>query len=480
MEERDAIDERLERAGDAWRSTLPPLGDYRPIFRRRVNANPPERSLLLSLASALVVLAVVGGGLLLIRLPSGPVSPGSPTVPPTSETTEPSGATSSPEASAVPPSQTTGVVSPSPSAQPSLVPGAWREVGSGAGVMPIWAPDSQHLLLLITPVNPIGATANPPEEVHLLDRAGSVLASFIGMVEPVWLDADTFVGYDADFDQGSGFGPVPGKIVNVTDVVPLSVMLRCCQPISNGHGAVAVTRFLPEINDVLRPRFMITEDGAESQERDGWPLVWSAQGDRLIVLHPEEPTRGNEGWLEVVSWPDDQSIFQDDSSRTIGGAAFDPTGAYVAYRYSFSDDSGQSHSEVDIVNLETAQIVRIPVLGNSTFYAWDSTGQLLVASSGDRSIAAYNPDGTLVATRQVTRPVILIGSSNGQTLLSYEVSNSDSPMNLRLLDGPDEANPVGVPQGEIRAIYLSPDGDQMLLTVASDTGETAYLAATTQ
>ena len=372
--------------------------------------------------------------------------------------------------------ETAPVVEPSTSAATPLT---WAELGDGAAVVPIWAPDGNYLLVDLA--TPHGDTVN------VLSRSAEVLATASGVSDPYWQDELTAVAYQTDAVPGvpsgadgfTDYATVAGTSLRIGDPKPSAVILPCCLPLSNGHGAVAITRFLPEQQmNLYNPRYVVVQGGTQSQEGQGVPIAWDAGGGQLVVIHPVVP-RSN-GWLEVLNWPDLTSIFADDPSHVTSDATFDPLGSHVAYRRLVQDGSAQ-HSEIDIADLATSAVTTIPVRGdptqNSTSSAWNDRGELVVASSADLSLSTYATDGSLVRTQHSAQRTYLLGSQNGTTLVSYELDGSDNPSQLQLMtDG--KVSSIPVVAGTIKNLYLSPDGGQLVVTMYSNAGETAYVTDT--
>ena len=379
---------------------------------------------------------------------------------------------------------------PIPTARPSPITAgsgsatySWQNVASAqAGVFPFWAPDSNHLIV-------VTQNANEYDGMELLDRAGNSLATATGLeTYPFWLNSSVVEGYEATSMPGYAarfqYHMAPGRSFAVSDPTPASVVLPCCDPISNGEGAIATTRYLPDrVPNLIRPKFVVWQDGVESAEHDGAPVAWDLAGDKLLVIHPTQPEVHGipDGWLEVLSWPSLTSVFQDDPNNAVSEAGFDPSGRYVSYTYVYPDASNAWHMEIHIVDLNSGTTTRIPLAGDSSEmnvgdYVWNNQGQVLVASNVDMTLSTYLPDGTVVNTTDLAHPTSLQASANGETILTSNWE-TDNPSDLRVFRN-GVSRPVWVPGDWVDSYSLSPDGSQLFVSgnSPSDDDVAGYLA----
>jgi hypothetical protein len=355
----------------------------------------------------------------------------------------------------------------------------WQKVASAPDVYASWAPDSNHLLIDMQ-------AANEFDHYDLLDRSGDSLASFLGLTDMFWLNSDVVEGYEDNGDaypNDDQYHAVPGRSISVSDPTPVSVSLPCCYPVSNGHGAVALTRFLPEkVEDLPRPRFVVWHDGVQSDEHEGSPIAWDLAGDKLLVIHPTQPDihEQPEGWMEVLSWPGLTTVYAGDPKDVLGGADFDPTGRYLSHEWGYSDASNAWHEEIHIVNLATGSQVVIPLPDYPHArggYVWDSQSRLLSMSLDNLTLTTYLPDGTAVDQATFSQPTFLQASANGATLIRSEYQDdTDVPSDIAIIrDGGSQ--PLTLPFDDAGP-RLSPDGSQLFVTSYSegDNGAAAYLA----
>ena len=360
---------------------------------------------------------------------------------------------------------------------------SWQKVGATqAGIFPTWAPDSGHIVINME-------AANEYNQFDLIDRAGVSLAHWSALTRMFWLNSDVAQGYEADsvppYQEWDQYQMVPGRSFSVSDPTPASVTLPCCMPLSNGHGAISITRLLPDkVRDLPRPRFVVWHDGVESDEHDGEPIAWNLAGDKLIVIHPTQPEGHGlpEGWLEVLSWPDLATVFQGDPNEVIGDASFDPTGNYVTYELVFPDASNVWHLEIHIIDLGSGSTAKIPFPGDSSkmgvgSWAWNDQGQILVMSAVNLTLSTDLPDGTTVKQDKLSQPTWLQGSANGATILTTVDDEIDNPSHYQVIrDGVSQ--PVTLPFDGVTGFSLSPDGSQIFGTGYSETDKAVvgYLA----
>ena len=358
----------------------------------------------------------------------------------------------------------------------------WQKVGDAqAGVFPMWSPDSNHLLADMQ-------SANEFDRFALVDRTGDALANFSALTDMFWLNSDLVEGYEANavpsYTGDDQYHMVPGRAISVADPTPQSVVLPCCYPVSNGHGAVAIKRFLSEkVKDLPRPKFVVWQDGIESAEQDGEPIGWDSAGDKLLVIHPTQPEiHGlSEGWLEVLSWPGLASVFQDDQSIVVDQAEFDPSGSYVSYGYVHPDASGAWQMEIHVIDMASGSTVKIPLAGDSSRmavggYVWNDQGQILVVSEVDMEIYTDLPDGTRVSQASIAQSTTLASSTNGATILTTSYPGN-GPADLQLMRS-GISQPLTLPFDNGEGASLSPDGGQVFANVYPDNppGVAGYLA----
>jgi hypothetical protein len=341
-----------------------------------------------------------------------------------------------------------------------------------------WAPDGQHFFI------------GDGDRLQVFDTAGSLVKTFSGS-EPLWLNSTTVEAYDpnqyppADSDSGGSgqFYSVPGQAVDVTNRTVQQVSLPCCYPISNGHGAVAVSRWLPHSGSV-RPTFVVWQGGDPSTELEGYPLGWDASGDKLAVLHspqlvPVGPHFQPTGWLEVLSWPDLTSLYANRNVESNQEADFDPTGNYVAGSLGSQDASGIWRLHVDIIDLATGSLASVPVTGDSTKYGegfvWNDQSQIQTYTGADPVVSTYRPDGTKVGQQRLAAPSFFEASANGTTLVSFRFDGSDELADLTAYRNGSSAA-LEAPAATFGDIDIAPDGLHILVMLGSPASG-AYLAA---
>jgi hypothetical protein len=231
--------------------------------------------------------------------------------------------------------------------------------------------------------------------------------------------------------------------------------------LSNGFGAVAVARLREPAGDIERPDYIVWTGEEASEPMPGYPVGWSPEGDMIAVLHPITPTRGISGWLEIVSWPGLQPIFEDESRTVISEVWFDPGGKHVAYA-SVAGDGRDAPLEYFIraIDVASREVAGIPI-DDHTDFRWNAASEI-VALSGHNSIDTYTPTGEPIASDQVDRYWIIKASADGSTLVFYEGEEDVSVAVGR----PGAIAEIALPDGELGNVTLSPDGDHLAIVVA--------------
>jgi len=321
--------------------------------------------------------------------------------------------------------------------------------------------------------------------VDVFDRAGIPLASAPGVRDPFWISATTVDAYTTssfpDTSQGDGLGDfemVPGVTIDVASPTPQPASLPCCYPVANGSGAVAITKYLPETDGLLRPQFVVWEDGQETAPRDGRPLGWDLAADKLVIFHPSEAGVFPDGWLEVVTWPSLSAVFESDPSEPApsSNVSFDGTGSYLAYPYIYQDGSGVWRHDVIIADLTTGDTASVMTASGVDVprYTWNSSGQIIGVTDNALKADTFSTDGKKVAERDLPDQTAFIATADYSTLVTAQIDNNGSLIGL-------VANRGGKitalkPPFPVDRVYIAPDGLHIVITVESAAGETAYLS----
>ncbi|HEY7025063.1 MAG TPA: hypothetical protein VH371_08895 [Candidatus Limnocylindrales bacterium] len=355
----------------------------------------------------------------------------------------------------------------------------WQQVGAAqGGVFPIWAPDSNHILIDMQ-------AANELDVVEMLDRSGASIANISGASEPMWLDSSTAVAYEggslptSSDTERSQYHTVPGQAISAADGTSSPLELPCCYPLPNGHGAIAITRFVPDSSRQGDwPKTVVWQNGVQSAELPVVPIGWDLQGDKLAVVKPSEPHDGPGdyvGQFQVLSWPGLRTLFE---GATTSGGTFDPSGRYIAGTEPYQDASGGWRMKVQVLDLTTGSIASIPVAGDPTKTSadpvWNDQGQLLIATA-DQKLQTYLPDGTLIASSNLSRSTALEGSLDGSTIVSFHRDSNDNLTDYQVLRAA-KWQPLTLPFDPTwRAVQLSPDGTQVFASTQTGGGVASYL-----
>lgn len=475
MPEPDDIDRELSDFGVRWRASLPPVADPHRAFLAQASVR--RHPALLSLASSAIVLLVVAAVAFVFvyhgQLPVGVASPSALVA--VADSPSPSPSVSLPPAS-TPPGNTP---SASPSARP--LPGAmgqfeWQQIASGDGISALWAPDGRHVAIQI------------PGGIEVFDASGNSVGTAAGVRDPFWLTASTVEAYNASAfpqtsptgDGISDFEMVAGIAIDVGNPTPVPVTVPCCYPLANGAGAVALTRYLPPADSgLVRPQYVVWQNGQESETRDGMPVGWDLAGDKLVVSHPTVAAFDPMGWLEVVSWPDGATLFVSDQNEAVpfNGSEFDSSGAYLAYPYFYRDNSGVWQHQVKIADLTSGAVSGV-IAGGGDGFTWNGDGQIMALSNGGLNDGTFTTDGTKVDQQKLPVPTGFTGSGDYATLVSHQVDSNEDLTNLVAYR--DGTSAELKPPSPVHHLYISPDGLSIVITVGSPSGEDAYLASVSQ
>lgn len=405
------------------------------------------------LCAALISVATLAGCAGLVSTTSDPTPPPTPGGPPATDSVTPA-------------------VSPTPIGGPSdatAAPEGWLPLAQAPDAVGTWSTDAAHVLVGLS------MPGGPPEAhgVRLMTRDGQQVSEFEQVTDPVWIDDERFVAYRLDWRQdesGAWFaetGPngerLATVLVGTTTSDGLTESELPVEPaISNGGGALAVTRF----DEAGRAEFAVWENDAITDWRPGQPMHWSTAGDRLAVIHSSDSGPAAEGWLEVVEWPGLSTTWSSDPALRVADARFDPSGHFIAYAEYLEQPTQPRQPPafdliVRIVALATGDVGAFKALENGDF-AWDAQGELIVVGFDSHQATWYDRRGTLIAQEGVVGPNV-IASADGSSVLFYDAELDRPPVqvmrggDLRVLGSP------GTLAGP--SPRLAPDGSGLLVVV---------------
>jgi hypothetical protein len=297
-----------------------------------------------------------------------------------------------------------------------------------------------------------------------------------------WVDDSAFILYiretTSQMSVGHGvLGTIANAVVTEVDVPTLEYAETDIYPVgtSNGHGAIAYRTDVSQTECGFQPcwRYRVwTRDGL-TQEVPGLPVAWSTDGTRLAVIHQrvESPATsknhgyaagwdGYTGWLEVLSWPNLESVYRDRRLMANENLNFDPAAEHVAFR------NFDGYWLLTLGNGKRREI--------GAFWwdrpVWDKDGRLFVA--GDRQVLALNPD-TTVALEWRRPHTIAVGSAAGKLVVFTPIRNQGNGPSMTLLRAGITTNvelPAALGDWQYFWAYPSDDGHSIAVAVYQDSG----------
>lgn len=363
------------------------------------------------------------------------------------------------------------VAQPGPTAVPET---GWVQLTtSQTAVSARWSPDSRWLLV---------TTAR---ELLLVDvQTGETVRRWdfdAGMFTrgAVWIDDHRFLAFSQPPEETlvhDGLGPAVMGSVDRDALVSVEVPVGYeyeppyIAALGGGDGAVAfeTTRVGEgECGPNGCVTFRIWTPQWTSDERRGMPIAWSSAGDRLAVIHNDQPRRGPgigagfggySGWLEVVSWPGLETVFADRQVIVHQDSAFDPTGHWLA----------SAIGPLRIVNLDTGRVSSIHSAASPPL--WDSNGNL-VATTVDGDVVTIDLNGRRVG-RWVGAGHRIVGTADGatQVVFLHDPLRGAPPGFFTVIrDGAayQFALPLQNPDAPFGEHSVSPDGKALYVRVSS-------------
>jgi len=313
----------------------------------------------------------------------------------------------------------------------------WLSLGQAPDAVATWSPDAAHVLIgLSTP-------GGPPEAhvVRVFTSNGEVIDEFTAATDPLWIDDGRLLAYRLDWRQdesGTWYaetGPSGERLgIALSGRVGAGELTKIDLPLgpvlSNGRGSLAVAA------SDGSGEYAVWSDGTLSAARAGYPIAWSANGERLALIHASDDGPAAAGWLEVVEWPGLSTVFSSDPALRISEALFDPSGAYIAYADYIEQPAPPRQVPafdlvLRIVDLASGEVTTFKALENGDF-AWDSSGNVVVVGFDSQQATYHDRQGVVVATGKVVGPNVT-ASADGSTLLFYD-AELDQPQ-LQIMRG---------------------------------------------
>jgi hypothetical protein len=336
-----------------------------------------------------------------------------------------------------------------------------------------WSPDSNHLLVSLSS-KVIETGVDPIYGFEVRDRHGSLVQKVLGQDPAGWLDEThilAFQGLGDSFDEPGYSKNAHASILAIDGSPPTPVDIAYGDgQLLSGHGEVALPRFLghPAPN-VSKYEFRVWSPAGTSAVHSGYPFAWSPDGTKLAIWHGFEPTRGPAGWLEVVSWPGLETLYEDEPHQTIGNASFDPSSAHIAFERSADEtdvyppnylriaaldgeppvDLPPNPPQTGISSLWVGEMLHTIAFGSNVEQVWDTKGELIDERAPVAPFASSSRDGSTVVYWNVGEPS---GSSDSFFVVRDGLQATyDVPSSHHYISG-DGLSPDG------RSIYVAGDG----------------------
>ena len=314
-----------------------------------------------------------------------------------------------------------------------------------------WAPDGEHLL---------AETGDPSaglyiEGTYLIDVDGQAIRWYPSLALGVWIDNEHFILYSSSTTGVSAdFTPDKAWLADTagSDAQRVDMPVGTYSALENHHAAAAIDFVRGVRVGLVRQDFVVWSGGISSQPHDGYPSNWTLDGSKLAVIH-KCTEMGCQGYLEVVSWPGLQTIFEPDPPEQLGDFAFDPTGQYVAYAHlDPSTDFGYVNR---VVTLATGSYVDLRSIYGPGYY-W-ANGYLNMDDG--KSVHEFDTQGELVASTPAPGQ-IAESSADGSTVLF----SNDEPATSLVVQRGDVLTPVELPTSDFyHPGWLSQDGSAIAL-----------------
>ena len=356
----------------------------------------------------------------------------------------------------------------------------WRDIVTGQTAeypSGIWAPDGAHLMV----IDYDGGRA------ELLGRDGSLVRTYDKAVFAAWIDSDRFLLLTYTNAHSGEQASAVLASVSSRATVPEQVPFGDALP--NGKDAVAFVSSGCDIGCEDWSYSVWTPEAGASARQSGEPVAWSADGQRLFVIHGKDdpgppagaPGRGAlVGWLEVVAWPGLDSIAQfHDQEFNDDLDLVDPSGRYMAFLPSIDKPS-----DLDVLDTSDGRVTDLQTpYGPSAWSLHD-----LVTAPTDISFTTTmtGPKGgdyaTIIPTRGTATERTVDGANvaswdsvggeitatpDGSTLVFWDAAFSDSRSFITVIAHGlrTEIEPIPLDGYVVGTIHVSvaPDGQALVV-----------------
>jgi hypothetical protein len=331
-----------------------------------------------------------------------------------------------------------------------------------------WSPDSKHFLVALA-TKVIQSGVDPIFGFEIRNSDGGFVTKLADEDPVGWLDDTHVLAYEGLGDSSDEAGYAGNAHASIIDIAGGDAVATNVPygegPLVSGNGAVAIPRFHGYVEpNVPKYDFVVWSNGALSGPHQGYPFAWSRDGSKLAIWHSFEPTRGPDGWLEVVTWPTLQTVYEDLPHQQIGSATFDPAGEHIAFERFSNETDVYPPTYIRIAALDGASAADLPEIPPQTGVGWFWNRSVLkTIVAGQTTETSWAATGSLVASRT---PPGQGGESSqdGSTAIYWSGGDADPVQNFIVEhDGGQNkynlpSSPVDFPPG-----ILAPDGSAIVV-----------------
>jgi hypothetical protein len=305
----------------------------------------------------------------------------------------------------------------------------------------VWSPDSAYFFDSRSTL----MASHPISGFEIRSKDGVTVSTKSEATPVGWVDSRhvlAYTGLGSSFDETGYAANAQAVVVGLDGSQAIENIPYRGGPLTSGYGPVAIPHCDGEdAPTVPKCDFVVWSNGQLSETRPGYPFEWSRneKTPTLAVLHPLEPTRGIEGWLEVLSWPDLGTVYEDQPHEQIGTAYFDPHGDFIAFEKSEPDAHVRiattwgtkpfDFPESELGRWFWTQYAFNVIDNAGVMRSWDGLGNLVAIRPAPAAFARSSDDG---------RTVLYWNDEvgNGSALTHFAVAANDTTTDVTLPSAP--------------------------------------------